>query len=925
MKVEGWQRLWQLYETSAALAPHEWQSYLERATSDTELRAQVLAMLRDPHSSMGPGTAPPAAGAPALDRAGTRIGRYRVGQRLGQGGMGEVYGAADEELDRPVALKFVPSSRAGQLGISLDSLLREAKAASALNHPHIVTVHEVVRTESGLAIVMEQVAGTSLRSLCGSPVAPEKAAACIHQAARALEAAHASGIIHRDIKPENLMVRPDGYVKLLDFGLAKSVESAAVNSSVPSTAGTLRYMSPEQVRGEAPTPASDVFSLGVVMFELLTGAHPFKAPSLLQTMQAIASAEAVPPSRLRPAVPERLSALTLAMLSKDPQRRPAAGAVADRLSGVGAPRTAFRRRTVAAGVAVAAFAPVAGFLRYRSGRGTAVPPQIANPAPLAGMSGTESQAAFSPDGQEIAFVFRGDRDWNTHIYRKRLSSGAITRLTSDADPEINPIWSPDGRYLAFLRQDAGKRKIMVVQATGGPARQIGEIAEREHAFSLMCWQPDSRGVVASDLAADGTLELALYAIPLDASARRKLTSPPHGKMDAIPRFSPNGRHLAFARLGENGKGEFFLMPAAGGPERQLTTSSGSPLGLAWTADSRSFVVACNREGPYRLWRQPIAEGSVPERIEGSGDGVYDVAIAPASGRLAYRGASYSDVNIWRYSVPTTSSGAGPLIASLGFENDARYSPDGSQIAFVSSRQLGRPQIWTCAADGSGLRQLTNFGADQLVSGSPAWSPDGRHIAFDSRPPGETSAIFVIDARNGGDPWRLTKPGNTDFIPAWSSDGQFVYFASDRAGHIEIWRTPAAGGQPEQVTQHGGFEVFPTPDGRFLYYTKGQEIHGMWRLRIGADGAREEFVPELKAVARHRYWHGAREGIYFLDLRDRNIRLFSFSTRQLTVFAPAPNPPVPRYRGFTVAPDGRSFLYMQYDVRRSAIMLADGIR
>lgn len=212
----------------------------------------------------------------------------------------------------------------------------------------------------------------------------------------------------------------------------------------------------------------------------------------------------------------------------------------------------------------------------------------------------------------------------------------------------------------------------------------------------------------------------------------------------------------------------------------------------------------------------------------------------------------------------------------------------------------------------------------MVTGSPAWSPDGEQIAFDARLAGNPAGIFVIDAKGRSEPRRLTGPGSTDIIPAWSSDGRYVYFGSDRAGRMEIWRVTATGGEPEKVTRHGGFEVFPTPDGRYLYYTKAVETEGL--LRIPVTGGDEEFVPELKPVARHRYWHGTREGIYFMDLAgDRVIRLFRFSTRQVTAFAPAPAPPVPRYRGLTVSPDGLSLLYMQYDVRRSAIMLADGIR
>lgn len=918
MTVDAWQRLWELYEQAGALPAGEWQGYLERSTNDPGLRARVLGMLRDPHSSMA-AESPPAQPEESADRAGSRIGRYRVGDRIGAGGMGEVYAAADVELDRPVALKFVASARAGTHGISLADVLREAKAASALNHPHIVTVHEVIPTEAGLVIVMERIAGRSMRSLCGSLMDAERAAVYVAQAARALAAAHARGIVHRDVKPENLMVRDDDYVKLLDFGLAKRVE-AATGTCGPSPAGTLRYMSPEQVRGEMPGSAGDVFSLGIVLYELLTGKHPFTAPSLLQTMQAIATSDPLPPSRLNPRIPARLSALTLQMLNKDPGRRPGAEDVADRLGGLDKPANGFPRRTLFVGAAAAAGASAVGLWYARNRKVPA--PFLVNATAMASLPGTESQPSFSPDGWEIAFTFRPDRDWNSHVYRKVLNGGPATRITSETAAETDPVWSPDGKQLAFLRQGAGRRWVMVVPVDGGKAAAVGEIADREHGFSLLCWQMDSQKLVVSDVVAEGTLALALYALPAGGGDRRRLTSPPRGKSDAIPRNSPDGSLLAFVRIGENSKGEAFVMPAGGGPVRQLTSGNHSIIGLAWMPDGRSLVMVSSRSGPYQFWRVPI-EGGEPERIEGEEGGVYDVAIAARTGRVAYRDAGYSDVNIWRHPAPPSTAPPSQLIASAGFENDARYSPDGFRLAFGSSRLDGRAQIWTCGSDGSNPVQMTHFGPGQMVTGSPAWSPDGTRIAFDARLAANASSIFVINAR-GGEPRRLTGPGPTDIIPAWSADGRFVYFGSDRSGRIEIWRVASSGGEPEQVTQQGGFEVFPAPDGQFLYYTKGQETEGIWRRPVA--GGEEEFIPGLKPVARHRYWHGTPEGIYFMDLTSgRMIRLFRFSTQRVTDFATAPAPPVPRFRGLTVTPDGLAFLYMQYDVRRGAIKVADTIQ
>jgi Tol biopolymer transport system component len=263
-----------------------------------------------------------------------------------------------------------------------------------------------------------------------------------------------------------------------------------------------------------------------------------------------------------------------------------------------------------------------------------------------------------------------------------------------------------------------------------------------------------------------------------------------------------------------------------------------------------------------------------------------------------------------------------LIASAAFEGDACYSPDGSRIAFSSGRS-GQIQIWTSNSDGSNPHQLTFFGAGHGYTGSPNWSPDGRQIAFDTRFRGSPSTVMVI-ASEGGEPRRLTGPGSIEHVPIWSHDGRWIYFSSERTERSEIWKVPASGGEPVRVTSSGGLEAFASPDGQFLYYTKGRETAGIWRMPVG--GGPETFLPELKAVVWHRYWCGARDGIYFLDLsREPLLKFYSFSTRRVRPLVPAPLPPSTAFRGMAVSPDGRYFLYMQYDVRRSAIMLMDGFR
>ena len=269
----------------------------------------------------------------------TTFGHYRVDGRIGGGGMGEVFRAFDTRLNRPVAVKLMRDARTEQTA-PVQRFLREARAASALNHPNIVTIHEVGETPAGeLFIVQEFIDGQTLRTLIEGPQTLTTTLEIGRQVARALAAAHAAGIVHRDVKPENIMVRADGYVKVLDFGLARVVDhhaaerSTIVQDTEPGTVlGTTAYMSPEQARGEQAGPASDIFAFGVVLYELSAGRRPFVAPSGAAVLAAILSDQPVPLVRLNPAIPAALDALVHRMLAKEPGRRPSAREVDEELA-----------------------------------------------------------------------------------------------------------------------------------------------------------------------------------------------------------------------------------------------------------------------------------------------------------------------------------------------------------------------------------------------------------------------------------------------------------------------------------------------------------------------------------------------------------------------------------------------------------------
>jgi Tol biopolymer transport system component len=670
-------------------------------------------------------------------------------------------------------------------------------------------------------------------------------------------------------------------------------------------------MSPEEIEQAPITAASDVYSLGVVLYELAAGVNPFRGESADATTRMILGlAPPCLPERGK-AIPKELDRLIRSMLSKSAADRPTASDVAAQLEALAAPRVQKRVIWAAWAFAVLVLCLVAGGLAWRR----AVPFEF-QISPLASLLGAESQPSFSADGTRVAFAFAGRKDAINHIYVKNVSTAGSTLLTTGALPDFRPAFSPDGTRLAFLRRTEGRLRVMVMPSGGGIAHQIGEIVDLLREYALMTWDPTGQNLFVVDRVSESRPEVALFQISVETGARRQVTFPPAGASDWMPAVSPDGRTLGYARLVENGRGDVWAVPLAGGHPKRLTDTNEVFFCWTWAADGKDLLISYRRSGRTYLWRQPI-NGGRASRVTGLDDQVKELSVAPQGNFMVYGSGTEDDYNVWRYPLPPSTDLPKPLIASAAFDGDARYSPDGSRIAFASTRS-GQSNIWVCSSDGSDLRQMTSLDPDGFTAGSPSWSPDGRWIAFDSRSPQSASSIFLLDA-SGGKPKRLTGPGPTDIIPGWSRDSQWVYFSSERGGvPLQIWKVPALGGEPVQVTRDGGLESFESPDARFLYYTKPGRKGGFWRRPLG--GGDETFVPELAGVA-NRYWENSQEGIYFVAPSQAPVlALFRFSDGGVTRVIDLPIQPAPVHRGITISPDGRSFLYMQADVATSNLMV-----
>jgi len=906
---------------------------------------------------------------------GKTISHYRILEKLGSGGMGVVYKAEDTKLGRTVALKFLVGAHGMRPGegerrsplhdpVALERFKREARAASALNHPNIIVIHDIDEAEGVHYIAMEHVEGKTLdRLIARHGLRVNEALKYAVQMATALAKAHSAGIVHRDLKPTNVMVTDDGLVKVLDFGLAKLTEAAPNGDAEtavtrePTTeegtiVGTVGYMSPEQAEGKPVDARSDIFSFGSVLYEMLTGQRAFQGETKVSTIAAILREEPKPLSQVVEGLPREVERLVKRCLRKDPGHRfqhmddlkvaleelkeesdsgeladtRAVAPVYDRrgLSALIERRYRALLAIGAAAVVVVIALGVAGWYWYQRSRATPEAPLTA--VPLTSYAGYEGYPSFSPDGTQVAFQWCTEEPAaNCDIYVKQIGVEPPSRLTTDPAEDFSPAWSPDGQFIAFLRKvSATRTALMLIPQRGGQERLLGESDVTNRgvlAGPYLVWTPDSKWLVLPWGEAGKPAEgLSLFNV--ETRETRRLTT----SQDTAPAFSPDGRTLAFNRGGDPNLICFLHLTKdyqpEGEPERvaQAAESYDRNFGTAWTPDGRDIVFSSGNWASIGLWRVEAAASARPRRLAFASDAASAPAVSRQGNRLAYV-VNRTDTNIWR--IDLRSPGQNPgiparLIASTLEERDPAFSPEGKRIAFMSNRS-GACEIWVCASDGSNPVQLTALGASIVLG--PKWSPDGQNIAFAALRVGNHD-VYVVSA-NGGPPRRLTTHPAGDNWPYWSRDGQSLYFKSNRGGQSEIWKMPATGGEAVQITLHGGDVPQESPDGRFVYYEKGYPSQcSVWK--VPAAGGEEVMV--LDSTHPEAGWTVGEQGIYFFTPQDAkgrsDICLYRFATGQtsriLTIERDA-------YYRIAVSPDERTILYTQFDQAGSDLMLVENFR
>lgn len=531
-------------------------------------------------------------------------------------------------------------------------------------------------------------------------------------------------------------------------------------------------------------------------------------------------------------------------------------------------------------------------------------------APFSGLPGRELSPAFSPDGKQMAFAWDGGVDGgNLDIYVKLISGGDPVRLTSGATDEINPVFSPDGGEIVFVRVLPAHCEVIAIPALGGGERRIYE----EASFASVSFSPDGSRLAIADLD-DAKNEPGIFLLDLSNGKKKRLTKPSAPLVDHTPRFSPDGKNLAFIRYFSSLKREIFIVPVEGGEPRQITADDVRIYGLAWASGGESLFFTSFRVAErLNLWQIPVSGASEPRLISTGADNLGDLALSPDGRQIAYVEET-TDENIWEI---TPGKRSRPLIRSSRADHSPQFSPDGKQIVFASDR-TGNYEIWIADASGKNQRQLT---ALKGSAGSPRFSPDGQFIVYDAQTSG-SSEIYMISI-NGGTPVRLTDDAFTNALPAWSADGRWIFFLSNRSGDNQIWKMPAGGGEAQQITKLGAFEMSAAPNKDRIIYSKGGGKAGLWQ--VGTEGVGEQPLAALGGAGERRSWFVAADGVYFVSNAAQPpyfVQFFDFESGLVRNVVEIEKQPLLYYSGLAVAPDKSVILYAREDQTEADIMLAE---
>ena len=857
---------------------------------------------------------------------GSRVGSYTILGQIGAGGMGEVYRARDSRLDRDVAIKILPVAFA-QDPERLGRFEREAKTLAALNHPHIAHIYGFEQSGDTSALVMELVDGEDLaQRIARGPLTAGDALPIAQQIAEALEAAHEQGIVHRDLKPSNVKVRPDGTVKVLDFGLAKALareDSAADISHSPTITvngtragvvlGTAAYMSPEQARGRAIDKRTDVWAFGCVLYEMLTGRAAFARDTVSDTIAAILEHEPEW-SRLPPATPPRVHRVLRRCLQKDSRRRlrdigDARLELEDETNAPAAPAVSGQSWTTLLAVIAAVIVTAvvtAAFVVWLRGTPAATTPMTFTFSPPANEAFAPVSAAVpSPDGRRIAFVTR-QRSGAGAIWIRAIDATSPQRVAGTEGAAGTPFWSPDGRYLGFVAAGRLKR----VDPAGGPALTIcsvqGYLGAAWGRDNIIVLAPANRTSLHRVSAAGGTPE------PITVlNSERRENSHRH------PSFLPDGRRFLFTARSDVKENNVIYLASLDSTEIKPLIAAQSNAVYA----PPGYLLFAS-DGSLMAQRFDAAAGAVAGDAFPVGTRVNH--ITPSSHALF---AVSADGNVLTYQAgvtpglrPTWLDRTGKIGLPVGLESgfsDVRIAPNGKLATLVrADPDSGNRDIWLINFATENLTRLTSNPANDW---QVAWAPDSKQIAFATDRHGRSS-VYRKSIDGGEETLLLQMPDRGVFPKDWSADGRVLAMNVDSpSGRPQIWALPLGGEQKPFALRESGFrENEPTisPDGRWVAYESNESgatevyikplmVAGKTRLSTGGGT-----MPRWRADGRELYYRVPNGDLMAITVAAGDMLETSPPVRLFTPCDDAAPAILPQGAGtpYDVAPDGR-FIFL----------------
>jgi Tol biopolymer transport system component len=761
---------------------------------------------------------------------GTRVGVYEIVSSIGAGGMGVIYRARDVRLNRDVALKMLPEAAV----TNPDAVARfrfEAQAASALNHPHILTIYDIGETSDATPrrfIAMEYIAGETLRARIARRGEPAETLDLLIQIAEGLAKAHEAEIVHRDLKPDNIMITLDGYAKILDFGLAKLADVGRIgpDSSTPTApstrpgvlVGTPHYMSPEQLKGAEIDQRSDIFAFGAVAYEALSGQRAFNGTMITELVHQITAVDPPPMRTIDDRVPPELQRVVSRCLAKNVDARYASmrEVVADlkrvrermrettrrlpRLTQLTSARAIEQFPALSPDQRQLVFAREIGRVRKL----ILSEPEESSERQLTRGDFDDIHPAWSPDGTSILFVrafepgarfepadvFGRYVDMRGDIWSLDVDSGKETRVIENA---FNPAWSPDGAQIAFDASWSGPRRIWICDARGRNAMQLTNDESEATAHVRPRWSPDGMKIVFQNI------EVTKSDVRIvDVRTREMKWVTDDFVTDVHPVWSFDGGSILCSSY-RGGGINLWRIPididgTPAGPMQQITAGPGHDVDVDTPRSENRLVFAILKQNA-ELWRLPVdamtgaASGAPEQVVAGSRENTRG-AWSPDGERIAFGSDRTGEMNLWLRSLRDGKTRR--LTSGPGGDYQPNWSPDGQSLAFFSGR-AETIDIWCFDFDGETLTRLTR---GQGININPFYSPDGKQIAFMSDRDGRLE-VFVMST-NGANVKQLTTVGASGHFLRWTRDGSRIVFRCPSAK--KTMSVPVAGGEPEPVAE-----------------------------------------------------------------------------------------------------------------------------